>query len=70
MMWTRYGGSMRGGCTANEAFQHAGVKFSLPEDERMRSVAMFAAMECAALLLLNSHARVALAGKSCTGNCT
>jgi hypothetical protein len=28
----------------------------------MQSVAMFAAMECAALLLLNSHARVALAG--------
>jgi putative methanogenesis marker protein 12 len=51
-----------GTCTANEAFQHAGVKFSLPEDQRMRSVAMFAAMECAALLLLNSHARVALAG--------
>jgi putative methanogenesis marker protein 12 len=51
-----------GDCTANEAFQHAGVKFSLPEDERMQSVAMFAAMECAALLLLNSHARVALAG--------
>lgn len=49
-------------CTANEAFQHAGVKFSLPEDERMRSVAMFAAMECAALLLLNTRARVALAG--------
>jgi putative methanogenesis marker protein 12 len=51
-----------GECTANEAFQHAGVKFSLPEDERIRSVAMFAAMECAALLVLNSHARVALAG--------
>ncbi len=51
-----------GECTANEAFQHAGVKFSLPEDEGMRSVAMFAAMECAALLLLNSRARVALAG--------
>ena len=48
--------------TANEAFQHAGVKFSLPEDERIQSVAMFAAMECAALLLLNSQARVALAG--------
>ena len=49
-------------CTANEAFQHAGVKFSLPEDQRIRSVAMFAAMECAALLLLNTRARVALAG--------
>ncbi len=51
-----------GGWTANEAFQHAGVKFSLPEDERIRSVAMFAAMECAALLMLNPPARVALAG--------
>ena len=51
-----------GGCTANEAFQHAGVKFSLPEDERMQSVAMFAAMECSALLMLNTLARVALAG--------
>jgi len=49
-------------CTANEAFQHAGVKYSLPEGDRMRSVAMFAAMECAALLLLNTRARVALAG--------
>jgi putative methanogenesis marker protein 12 len=51
-----------GECTANEAFQHAGVKFSLPELERMRSVAMFAAMECAALILLNDRAIVALAG--------
>jgi putative methanogenesis marker protein 12 len=51
-----------GRCTANEAFQHAGVKFTLPENERMRSVAMFAAMECAALLILNTRARVALAG--------
>jgi putative methanogenesis marker protein 12 len=48
--------------TANEAFQHAGVNFSLPENERMRAVAMFAAMECAALRLLNSDAKVALAG--------
>lgn len=51
-----------GECTANEAFQHAGVRFSLPEKERMRSVAMFAAMECAALLLLNPKAAIALAG--------
>jgi putative methanogenesis marker protein 12 len=51
-----------GECTANEAFQHAGVNFSLPEKERMRSVAMFTAMECAALLLLNATASVALAG--------
>ncbi len=48
--------------TANEAFQHAGVSFSLPEEERMRAVAMFAAMECAALRLLNRTAKVALAG--------
>jgi len=48
--------------TANEAFQHAGVNFSLPEKERMRAVAMFVAMECAALLLLNPTASVALAG--------
>jgi len=51
-----------GRLTANEAFQHAGVNFSLPEGERMRAVAMFAAMECAALRLLNPGARVALAG--------
>jgi putative methanogenesis marker protein 12 len=51
-----------GECTANEAFQHAGVNFSLPESERLRTVAMFAAMECAALLLLNSTATVVLAG--------
>ncbi|MDD1684164.1 MAG: methanogenesis marker 12 protein, partial [Methanoregula sp.] len=48
--------------TANEAFQHAGVDFSLPEGERMRAVAMFAAMECSALRLLNRKAGVALAG--------
>jgi putative methanogenesis marker protein 12 len=48
--------------TANEAFQHAGVNFSLPQGERMRAVAMFAAMECAALRLLNTRAQVALAG--------
>jgi putative methanogenesis marker protein 12 len=48
--------------TANEAFQHAGVDFSMPEPERMRTIAMFSAMECAALRLLNPHAKVALAG--------
>ncbi|MGA2121170.1 MAG: methanogenesis marker 12 protein [Methanoregula sp.] len=49
-------------CTANEAFQHAGVNFSVTEPERMRTVAMFAAMECAAMRLLNPRAVVALAG--------
>jgi putative methanogenesis marker protein 12 len=53
-----------GECTANEAFQRAGVDYSLPDDNelRMKTIAMFAAMECAALLLLNARARVALAG--------
>jgi putative methanogenesis marker protein 12 len=53
-----------GECTANEAFQQAGVDYSLPDEDnlRIRTVAMFSAMECAALLLLNSRARVALAG--------
>jgi putative methanogenesis marker protein 12 len=51
-------------CTANEAFQHAGVDYTMPDDTslRTRTVAMFSAMECAALLLLNPRARVALAG--------
>jgi len=51
-----------GGWTANEAFQHAGVNFSLSESDRIPAVAMFAAMECAALLMLNPRASVALAG--------
>jgi putative methanogenesis marker protein 12 len=51
-----------GECTANEAFQRAGVDFTMPEGERLRAVAMYAAMECAAMLLLNRKARVALAG--------
>jgi len=49
-------------CTANEAFQHAGVGFSLAVEEQVPAVAMFAAMECASLLLLNPRARVAIAG--------
>lgn len=48
--------------TANEAFLRAGVNYTLPEEERARAVAMFAAMECAAMLLLNPAAKVALAG--------
>ncbi|PKL68154.1 MAG: methanogenesis marker 12 protein [Methanomicrobiales archaeon HGW-Methanomicrobiales-1] len=51
-----------GECTANEAFQHAGVNFSLPEASRIPAVAMFSAMECAALRLLNPRAAIALAG--------
>lgn len=52
----------KGTWTANEAFQHAGVDFSVPGPERMRTVAMFSAMECAALRLLNRNAAIALAG--------
>ena len=48
--------------TANEAFQHAGVTYSLPAPERERTIALFAAMECAGLRLLNPGARVAVAG--------
>ena len=51
-----------GDMTANEAFQSAGVDFSLPESERTRTIAMFSAMECAALLLLDQKAAIALAG--------
>jgi len=51
-----------GEITANEAFQTAGVDFALPKKERIRTVAMFSAMECAALLLLNRRAVIALAG--------
>jgi hypothetical protein len=51
-----------GECTANEAFQHAGVNYTLPKEERLPAVALFAAMECAALRLLNPRAPIALAG--------
>jgi putative methanogenesis marker protein 12 len=52
----------RGECTANEAFQHAGVDFILPDTARTATLAMFSAMECAALLLLNPQAKIALSG--------
>lgn len=51
-----------GGMTANEAFLHAGVNHTLPPGDRIPALALFSAMECAALLLLNPGARVALAG--------
>lgn len=52
----------RGECTANEAFLSAGVRCTMPEEEQIRTIAMFAAMECAAMLLLNRSAQVVLAG--------
>ncbi len=52
----------RGEITANEAFIHAGVNYTVPESERLRTLALFSAMECAALRILNPAARVALSG--------
>jgi len=52
----------RGVQTANEAFLHAGVNHTVPPEGRLPALALFSAMECAALLLLNPGARVALAG--------
>jgi len=52
----------QGTMTANDAFLNAGVAFSLPEDQQIPALAMFAAMECAALSLLAPGAPVALCG--------
>jgi putative methanogenesis marker protein 12 len=52
----------RGETTANRAFMEAGVDFTMPEGERRRTIALFAAMEIAALRVLSPEARVALAG--------
>ena len=51
-----------GECTANEAFLHAGVGQTLPPEEQDRTIAMFAAMECASMALLCPDAGIALAG--------
>jgi putative methanogenesis marker protein 12 len=48
--------------SANEAFLRAGVNYTLPPEERLRAIALFSAMECAALLLLCPGSPVALAG--------
>lgn len=48
--------------SANDAFLHAGVHCTMPPAEHERTVAMFAAMECASMLLLNKGAHVAVAG--------
>ncbi len=51
-----------GELTANEAFQRAGVRYTLPRDKRVTALALFSAMEVASLRLLNPEAKVALAG--------
>jgi hypothetical protein len=48
--------------TANEAFQQAGVNFTLPQALRVPALSLFTAMECASLRLLNSKAAIALSG--------
>ncbi len=51
-----------GELTANEAFTTAGVSYHLEEKYQKPAIAMWAAMECASLLLLAPQASVALAG--------
>lgn len=48
--------------SANDAFLNAGVSFHLPDDQQTPALAMFAAMECAALRLLAPKAPIALCG--------
>lgn len=51
-----------GTISANDAFLQAGVAKTLPEDQQISALAMFAAMECASLALLAPGAPVALCG--------
>ena len=52
----------RGEVSANDAFQHAGVEYHLPEPEWIPALALHAAMEIAALRVLAPEAKAALAG--------
>ncbi|KAF1078185.1 methanogenesis marker 12 protein [Methanogenium sp. MK-MG] len=52
----------RGEETANEAFLHAGVRHTIPEDLQEATLALWTAMEIASLRLLAPDAPVALAG--------
>lgn len=52
----------RNDTTANDAFLHAGVDYTTSPELRVETMAMFAAMECASMLLINPSAKVALAG--------
>lgn len=51
-----------GEVSANEAFTTAGVSYHMEEKYQKPAVAMWAAMECASLLLLAPQASIALAG--------
>lgn len=48
--------------TANEAFLHAGVQDGVSEDLRLQTIALFVAMECAAMQILAPGAPIALCG--------
>ena len=52
----------RGEETANEAFLHAGVRHTIPDDLQETTLALWTAMECASLRLLAPEAPVAIAG--------
>ena len=52
----------RGEETANEAFLHAGVRQTIPDDLQAATLALWAAMEIASLRLLAPEAPAALAG--------
>ncbi len=52
----------QGEMTANEAFQRAGVRYTIPREKRVSALALFSAMEVASLRLLCPDAKVALAG--------
>ncbi len=52
----------RGEETANEAFLHAGVRHTLPENQQASTLALWTAMEIAALRILAPGAPIALAG--------
>jgi putative methanogenesis marker protein 12 len=52
----------QGEISANQAFLHAGVSEKIDETNQIPALAMFAAMECAALSLLAPDAPVALCG--------
>jgi len=51
-----------GEASANDAFQHAGVEYHLPEAERIPALSLYAAMEIAALRVLSPEAKAAVAG--------
>ncbi|MDE4908904.1 methanogenesis marker 12 protein [Methanogenium marinum] len=53
--------------TANEAFLHAGVRHTIPEDLQEATLALWTAMEIASLRLLAPDAPVAIAGSQAPG---